>query len=225
MDAEDAYYDSAESLVAYYQEATSSMLQKELKVGYARAARLMDMLEENGAIGPPNGSKPREVLVVKIKHKPEVSLPDWFVRGGFVSSGIEESALAAKDSLVVLGYFAVNNSTIDPTDVKKLSPSEYVRYFNSGLNQLGARPSAIQGVDSFDKQDALFIRAVKLVIETEKASTGLLQRRLQIGYAQAAYLMDLLESNGVVGPADGASPRDVLIADIKEVEGFENGHG
>jgi DNA segregation ATPase FtsK/SpoIIIE-like protein len=47
-----------------------------------------------------------------------------------------------------------------------------------------------------------------------------LQRRLRIGYARAARLLDILEENGAIGPADGAKPRDVLISDTGS-EGFQ----
>ncbi|HEY4522299.1 MAG TPA: DNA translocase FtsK, partial [Candidatus Paceibacterota bacterium] len=48
------------------------------------------------------------------------------------------------------------------------------------------------------------------VIDAGKASTSYLQRKLGIGYARAARLMDLLEERGVIGPSDGAKPRDVI---------------
>ncbi len=57
--------------------------------------------------------------------------------------------------------------------------------------------------------DDLFTDAKQLVIDAGKASASLLQRRLRVGYARAARLLDLLEEQGVIGPADGARPRDV----------------
>jgi S-DNA-T family DNA segregation ATPase FtsK/SpoIIIE len=58
--------------------------------------------------------------------------------------------------------------------------------------------------------DPLFNDAVRLVFEFGKASTSLLQRRLRIGYGRAAHLIDLMERDGIVGPADGPKPREIL---------------
>lgn len=65
--------------------------------------------------------------------------------------------------------------------------------------------------------DDLFLDACNVVIQSGKASASLLQRRLRIGYARAARLLDLLEERGVIGPYDGARPRQVLISDVSEV--------
>ncbi len=59
------------------------------------------------------------------------------------------------------------------------------------------------------EEDPLLAEAKRLVIEAKKASASLLQRRLRIGYARAARLIDTLEDHGVVGPAEGAKPREV----------------
>ncbi|MDD5433770.1 MAG: DNA translocase FtsK 4TM domain-containing protein [Candidatus Pacebacteria bacterium] len=59
--------------------------------------------------------------------------------------------------------------------------------------------------------DELFNEAVEVVVKARKASASLLQRRLRVGYARAARLLDLLEEKGIIGPAEGAKPRDVLI--------------
>ncbi len=59
------------------------------------------------------------------------------------------------------------------------------------------------------KEDELLSQARETVIQAGKASASLLQRRLRIGYARAARLLDLLEDEGAIGPADGARPREV----------------
>lgn len=59
--------------------------------------------------------------------------------------------------------------------------------------------------------DEHYNEAKEVVIMAGKASASLLQRRLRVGYARAARLLDMLESEGVIGPPDGAKPRDVMI--------------
>jgi DNA segregation ATPase FtsK/SpoIIIE, S-DNA-T family len=61
-----------------------------------------------------------------------------------------------------------------------------------------------------EEDDELFDDAVRLVFEFGKASTSLLQRRLRIGYGRAAHLIDMMERDGLVGPADGSKPREIL---------------
>ncbi len=60
-------------------------------------------------------------------------------------------------------------------------------------------------------QDDLYNDAVRIVVSAGRASTSLLQRRLSIGYGRAAKLIDMMHENGLVGPADGSKPRDVLV--------------
>lgn len=67
------------------------------------------------------------------------------------------------------------------------------------------------GGESFlGDNDPLFDDVKKIVLETKKASASFLQRRLRIGYSRAARLIDMLEEQGIVGPADGAKPREVF---------------
>jgi S-DNA-T family DNA segregation ATPase FtsK/SpoIIIE len=61
-DEEDELYDEAKQAVLEAGKASTSYLQRKLRIGYSRAARLMDILEENGVIGPQDGSKPREIV-------------------------------------------------------------------------------------------------------------------------------------------------------------------
>ncbi len=69
--------------------------------------------------------------------------------------------------------------------------------------------------------DPMFEDAVRVVVEYGKASTSLLQRRLRIGYGRAAHLIDLMHKDGIVGPADGPKPRELLkrpdwLAEVEE---------
>ena len=66
-------------------------------------------------------------------------------------------------------------------------------------------------MDAGKEDDDMYEEAKKVIVDSGKASTSFLQRRLGLGYARAARIMDMLEERGVIGPADGAKPRDVLM--------------
>lgn len=68
-----------------------------------------------------------------------------------------------------------------------------------------------ESIEASDQEDSLYDEAKKIVIQSGKASSSLLQRRLRIGYSRAARLIDILEEQGVVGPSDGAKPREILV--------------
>ncbi len=74
------------------------------------------------------------------------------------------------------------------------------------------------GVGGFssDEEDDLLGEAREIILQAQKASASLLQRRLRVGYARAARLLDLLEAEGFIGPGDGAKPRQVLVQGIDE---------
>jgi S-DNA-T family DNA segregation ATPase FtsK/SpoIIIE len=67
-----------------------------------------------------------------------------------------------------------------------------------------------------DGKDNLFEEAVRTVCQHDRASASLLQRRLSIGYARAARILDQLEEAGIVGPGEGSKPRDVLMKNPDE---------
>ncbi|MCB0171503.1 MAG: DNA translocase FtsK, partial [Anaerolineae bacterium] len=71
------------------------------------------------------------------------------------------------------------------------------------------------------EKDDLLQEAVKLVMDSNRASTSLLQRRLGIGYPRASRLMDQLEEEGVIGPADGSRPREVLWQDDRDKDDYD----
>lgn len=70
-----------------------------------------------------------------------------------------------------------------------------------------------------DTDDDLWRDAVQVVIEGRKASTSLLQRRLRVGYARAARLIETMEEQGIVSQASGSRPREVLVSNMSEVFG------
>ena len=65
-------------------------------------------------------------------------------------------------------------------------------------------------LSTVEKTMLYFNQAIEIIMQQDKASASLLQRRLSIGYARAARLLDQLEAAGYVGPAEGAKPRPVI---------------
>lgn len=87
----------------------------------------------------------------------------------------------------------------------------------NGENSSLARGSSSDILEDFtpgEEEDELYDEAVATVREAKKASASLLQRRLKIGYARAARLLDLMEESGLIGPGEGAKPREVFFEKI-----------
>ncbi len=73
---------------------------------------------------------------------------------------------------------------------------------------------------SIKELDDMIDDAARLVVENQHGSTSMIQRRLKLGYNRAGRIMDQLESLGIVGPAEGSKPREVLYYDVVELERF-----
>ena len=83
-----------------------------------------------------------------------------------------------------------------------------------GEIDLGVRVEENASIDTYkdyEFEDALYAEAKKVVMESKKASASFLQRRLRIGYARAARILDMLEQKGVIGPLQGSRAREILI--------------
>ena len=87
--------------------------------------------------------------------------------------------------------------------------AEYVHGFLEGPKEDVVREEDGTAAEG-DNNDPMYDDAVRLVFEFGKASTSLLQRRLRIGYGRAAHLIDMMYNDGLVGPADGSKPRELL---------------
>lgn len=80
----------------------------------------------------------------------------------------------------------------------------------------------VQNSAAHEDEDELLADAIETVVRAEQASVSMLQRRFRIGYNRAARLVDMMESRGIIGPADGSRPRRVLLS-LEEWTAMENG--
>ncbi len=137
-----------------------------------------------------------------------------------------ESLLGAGDMLYLSSDMAkpvrIQTAFISENEVKKVV--SYIKSHNAGDlssidfggNGTSVEPNDVIGLVNGDFarddeiDDTLYEEARATVEAAGRASTSYLQRKLKIGYSRAARLMDFLEANGVIGPADGSKPREVL---------------
>ena len=103
--------------------------------------------------------------------------------------------------------------------IRMQRPPQYDDEVISQPVQLNGKGGVVADYGANDADDDMWHDAVHVVIEGRKASTSLLQRRLRIGYGRAARLIETMEEQGIVGPADGARPREVLVHSMDDVFG------
>lgn len=99
--------------------------------------------------------------------------------------------------------------------VEYLKSGETPVYDESIVEKPGAGSTASMFGGSNDGRDELFDEAKSAILEAGKASASLLQRRLKVGYARAARLLDELQDAGIIGPGDGAKPREILVTETE----------
>ena len=96
--------------------------------------------------------------------------------------------------------------------VKNKATVEYDEQILEEIEKQAAKdPKEKDSGGGFDDEDDMMPAAIECVIEAGQASTSFLQRRLKLGYARAARLIDQMEERGVVGPFEGSKPRQVLM--------------
>lgn len=121
----------------------------------------------------------------------------------------------------IQGVFIDEKEVSAVTDhIRMQRPPEYDSEVVSQPVQLDGKGGIVAPIG--DDEDDLFRDAVQVVLDSGKASASLLQRRLRVGYARAARLIESMEDKGIVGPADGARPREVLISSIDDLSSGED---
>ncbi|OGG35874.1 hypothetical protein A2363_04665 [Candidatus Gottesmanbacteria bacterium RIFOXYB1_FULL_47_11] len=117
-------------------------------------------------------------------------------------SRIQGTYVSEREMEKVVEFLKNKNTPVHYTDEVTKQPMSSMKRAGSGTGS--------------DGKDNLFEEALRLICQHDKASASLLQRRLSVGYARAARILDQLEEAGVIGPGEGSKPRDVLIKNPDE---------
>ncbi|WP_436644542.1 DNA translocase FtsK [Microbaculum sp. FT89] len=129
--------------------------------------------------------------------------------------------------LAAYNYFLQPGEQCDNFDIVQQCAIPEFYYYASILVVVGAlvlynrKSNTEDGIapigaeDPFDSDDELYDDVKAAVIDAGKASTSYLQRKFRIGYSRAAALIDRLEDEGIVGPAEGGNPRTVIKSDAE----------
>jgi S-DNA-T family DNA segregation ATPase FtsK/SpoIIIE len=130
---------------------------------------------------------------------------DMLYLGGDMQKPIrlQSAFISEQEVKKITSFIAKNNEAQLPVDIGAPAPTT-----SAGGNLTAATGGGFGDEDDVD--DEVYEAARAEVVASGKASTSYLQRKLRIGYSRAARLMDVLEERGVIGPADGSKPRQVL---------------
>ncbi len=129
----------------------------------------------------------------------------------------------SKPTRIQGGFVATNEIKRVVEYLKSSAAEQYDEKIESEIEKhipvsKGEKPSSDGDDSKSSGTDDMTERAIEAVVEAGQASTSFLQRRLKLGYARAARTMDELESMGIVGPTDGAKPRQVLMTKAQWME-------
>jgi S-DNA-T family DNA segregation ATPase FtsK/SpoIIIE len=120
----------------------------------------------------------------------------------------------------VQGAFIGDDETAKVNDfIRMQRPPQYDDEVVSQPVVLNGKGGVVAEMDSGGADADMFRDAVRVVIDSRKASTSLLQRKLRIGYGRAARLIEEMEEQGIIGQADGSRPREVLVSSLDQVFG------
>lgn len=123
---------------------------------------------------------------------------------------IQGTFVAEKEVKKVVSFIKSHQPEIAVSETKKETGAE--PSLDHTLSAPGTLETALEKGDNIGAdEDELLPQATEAIMQAGKASASLLQRRLRVGYARAARLLDILEAQGIIGPGEGAKPREILI--------------
>ena len=129
---------------------------------------------------------------------------------------IQGSFITEEEIKSVTNFIRKNNSQMEPAAEGEVNFETAIGAENGNGGSVSASGQNFDDYMTEDDGDELMDEAVAIVKEANKASASLLQRRLKVGYARAARLLDLMETAGLIGPGEGAKPRDINVEKIDE---------
>jgi len=117
----------------------------------------------------------------------------------------------------IQGAWVMDEEVMKITDhLRMQSAPQYNDEIVSQPVQLNGKGGVVMDFEGGGDDD-MYKDALRVVVDSRKASTSLLQRRLRIGYARAARIIEQMEEQGVIGAADGSRPREVLINSLDDL--------
>ena len=185
---------------------STSILQRRIKVGYGRAARIIDRMEELGFVSASEGTAPRKVLVTRADCErlglpipyPATELSDF----PSITMPYEEGLRKEQEE----------EPTADAFSLDLIEKS----LMRTRLTEEIEKVEGVRADETDEEEDELLPAAIGVMVLEGKMSTSLLQRRLRIGYGRSARIIDRLEELGFVSPPNGNEPRRVLLRRIED---------
>ena len=203
-DTDDPLLKDAVFLAIECGKISTSLLQRRIKVGYGRAARIIDRMEELGFVSASEGTVPRKVLVTRADCE-RLGLPIPY-------PATELSDFPSITMPYEEGLAEEPNPSADAFSLDLIEKS----LMRTRLTEEIEKVEGVRADEMGKQEDELLPAAIGVMVLEGKMSTSLLQRRLRIGYGRAAEIIDRMEALGYVSPPNGNEPRRVLLRRIED---------
>ena len=205
----DVLFVQAAHIVVQFQKGSISLIQRKLKIGFNRSGRIVDQLERARIISSTDGSKPREVLIATAEELDKIL------------------KVVLKKIKPPLGNDPIKSTVGTSEGERGLTfdhkQGSYVEEYQ--LSKIETESELDESTEHTGGYDALFVQAAHIVVQFQKGSISLIQRKLKIGFNRSGRIVDQLERARIISSADGNKPREVLIATAEELDKFLANYG